>query len=68
MEKYDKMLEELDSRRTMRIRRCSEAQGITLPKKFLKALDWDLGDPIIVRVDKSAGTITLEKPTYAKNP
>jgi antitoxin component of MazEF toxin-antitoxin module len=59
----DRLLAEINMRRTVKIRQTGNASGITLPKKWLRELNWSEGDFIRLRLDKSRGLITLQKAT-----
>jgi antitoxin component of MazEF toxin-antitoxin module len=58
----DRLLEELNMRRNAKIRRAGNALAVTLPKKWLRELAWREGDSLLLHLDKSRGTITLQKP------
>jgi hypothetical protein len=58
----DRLLADIDMRRTATIRRTGNAKAITIPKKWLQELNWKEHDYLLLRLDKSRGTITLQKP------
>jgi hypothetical protein len=58
----DRLLAEFDMRRTATIRRTGNAEAVTIPKKWLQELSWKEGDSLLLHLDKSMGTITLQKP------
>lgn len=64
----DRLLADIDARRTVKIRRTGNASGITLPRKWLRELNWSERDFIRLRLDKSMGTITLQKPRLPEDP
>jgi antitoxin component of MazEF toxin-antitoxin module len=60
----DGLLANIDTRRTAKIQRSGNAEAVTIPQKWLKILNWAEGDLLMLRLDKSKGTVTLEKSKY----
>ena len=61
-DKLSQMLAEIDNRRGAKIRRSGNAEAVTMPKKWLEQLGWKEGDYLVLQLNKSKGTITLQKP------
>lgn len=57
----DRLLADIDMRQTVTIRRSGNALAATIPKKWLRILSWKEGDTLQIRLDKSKGTVTLQK-------
>jgi len=62
-----KLLEELSMRRTATIRRSGNASAVTVPQTWLRLLGWKEGDILLLRLDKTKGTITLQKSKFQEN-
>lgn len=52
----------------MKIRRSGNAEAITVPQKWLKILGWKEGDFLELHLDKSKGTVTLQKSKFQEQP
>ena len=58
----DRLLAEINMRRDVKIRRAGNAEAVTIPRKWLQELGWKEGDYLLLRLDKSRGIVTLQKP------
>ena len=63
----DRLLADIGTRRTARIRRTGNAEAVTIPKTWLRLLGWKEGDILLLRLDKTKGTITLQKSKFQEN-
>ncbi|MGB8781044.1 MAG: hypothetical protein WCD81_10405 [Candidatus Bathyarchaeia archaeon] len=63
----DRLLADIDMRRTVKIRRSGNAEAVTLPQKWLCTLGWKEGDFLEAHLAKSKGTVTLQKSKYQEN-
>lgn len=57
----DRLLADIDAKRTVCIRRSGNAAAVTVPKKWLRMLGWKEGDCLLLTMDKSRCAITLQK-------
>jgi hypothetical protein len=57
----ERLMEQLDSHRSARLRRSGNAYAVTVPIRWLRDLGWAEHDYVTLQLDKNKGTVTLEK-------
>lgn len=70
LEEYDGNIDWLlaGTKKTVKIRRSGNTSAVTIPQKWLAILGWKEGDLLEARLDKSKGTITLQKSKFQEQP
>jgi bifunctional DNA-binding transcriptional regulator/antitoxin component of YhaV-PrlF toxin-antitoxin module len=64
----DRLLADIKMRRTVKIRRTGNSRAVTIPKKWLQELGWKEDDYVQIRLEKSRGIVTLQKPKFQEDP